>query len=350
MTPSNEDPNRLLVEQAADLAGRAGLKGPFALEPLPGGRNNRVYRLEAGGRPFLLKSYFRHRNDQRDRLGTEFGFIRFVWNRGQRAVPRPMAWDREANLGLYEFIEGRLLNPGQVTGEHVRQALDFCLAIDEMKNDPEALDLPEASESCFSLDEHLACVDRRLERLQDMEAGDPVSREAASFIAHELEVTWRRVREEVLKGGRVLLPGTDRRLTPEERCLSASDFGFHNALIQADGRPRFIDFEYAGWDDPAKMVCDFFSQPAVPVPLAFFSWFEEALAARFLEGEALKKRIRLVFPVHRIKWCCLMLNDFLPVGEERRRFAGRADQAERRKRQLDKVRIYLDETRRINRS
>ena len=25
----------------------------------------------------------------------------------------------------------------------------------------------------------------------------------------------------------------------------------------------FIDFEYAGWDDPSKLICDFFCQPAV---------------------------------------------------------------------------------------
>ena len=41
-------------------------------------------------------------------------------------------------------------------------------------------------------------------------------------------------------------------LPKETRCLSPSDFGFHNALLEATGKLRFVDFEYAGWDDPAK--------------------------------------------------------------------------------------------------
>ena len=58
---------------------------------------------------------------------------------------------------------------------------------------------------------------------------------------------------------------SERPLDQQDRCLSPSDFGFHNALAQGE-TVRFIDFEYAGWDDPAKTVCDFFHHPGVPVP------------------------------------------------------------------------------------
>ena len=33
------------------------------------------------------------------------------------------------------------------------------------------------------------------------------------------------------------------------------------------------------------------------------------------------RRISLLRPVYRIKWCCIMLNDFLPAGSRRRSFA-----------------------------
>ena len=41
-----------------------------------------------------------------------------------------------------------------------------------------------------------------------------------------------------------------------QRALSPSDFGLHNAMRGEDGRLRFIDFEYFGWDDPVKLVSD----------------------------------------------------------------------------------------------
>ena len=60
----------------------------------------------------------------------------------------------------------------------------------------------------------------------------------------------------------------ETELAPQHRCLSPSDFGFHNALLR--GRPGvpgardwvFLDFEYFGWDDPAKTVPIFCSTRA----------------------------------------------------------------------------------------
>ena len=42
--------------------------------------------------------------------------------------------------------------------------------------------------------------------------------------------------------------------------MSPSDFGFHN-VIKKDDFLYFIDFEYAGLDDPVKLICDFYCQP-----------------------------------------------------------------------------------------
>src|SRR5581483_2047702 len=105
------------------------------------------------------------------------------------------------------------------------------------------------------------------------------------------------------------------------RCISPSDFGFHNALLKPDGKLCFIDFEYAGWDDPAKTVCDFFCQPSVPVDRKHLGRFVEGIIPGFQDPERLEQRIRALLPVYGIKWCCILLNEFLPVGKARRRFA-----------------------------
>ena len=124
--------------------------------------------------------------------------------------------------------------------------------------------------------------------------------------------------------------------------VSPSDFGFHNALKTPDGRTRFFDFEYAGWDDPARMLCDFFCQPAVPAPLDYLVRFAASVSADSEEPDAMLARIRLLFPVYRIKWCCILLNDFLRVGDRRRRFALSDDAQERKASQLAKARLALE--------
>src|SRR5207248_5946577 len=91
------------------LAAAAGLGPVRAVAPMAGGKNNRVYRVEAAAGVALLKSYFRHPDDPRDRLGTEFAFSRFAWGAGVRCIPQPLAADPAAGLGLFEFVHGKSL-------------------------------------------------------------------------------------------------------------------------------------------------------------------------------------------------------------------------------------------------
>ena len=134
----------------------------------------------------------------------------------------------------------------------------------------------------------------------------------------------------------------DTPLPPEDRCLSPSDFGFHNALEESSGRLRFFDFEYAGWDDPAKTVCDFFCQPALPVPREHLPDFLDAVTEAVEDADSVRRRVRLLMPVYYLKWVTIMLNVFLPVGLRRRGFAQPEMDVERHKvEQLDKVRWAL---------
>ena len=130
-------------------------------------------------------------------------------------------------------------------------------------------------------------------------------------------------------------------LAESKRTLSPSDFGFHNALVTADSKLKFFDFEYAGWDDPAKLVCDFFCQPAVPAPPAAFDRFARAVAAGFADPEFHRRRAELLLPVYRVKWCCILLNEFLPVGGSRRAYSAAADPDARKAAQLAKARAAL---------
>jgi thiamine kinase-like enzyme len=295
--------------------------GELTLAPIPGGANNRVFRVLVPGASFLLKAYFRHESDQRDRLGAEFGFSRFAWDHGLRCLPEPVARDEENNLGLYEFIEGRKLGAGEVNAQAINQSLDFYIELNQYRDDPEAGSLPKASESCFSILDHLQLVKRRIERLRKIHPKSDVDREAMRFVADELSPMWNQMEAMALKESEQqgLRPGNE--IKRDERCISPSDFGFHNALLTSDGRLKFIDFEYAGWDDPAKLACDFFCQPEVPVPLEYFEKFSKQVASLTPSLETHIQRMRILLPVYQVKWVCIMLNEFLSSGQARRSFA-----------------------------
>jgi hypothetical protein len=325
----------LAVPQAEDVAAmlaEAGLPSEFQLIGIPGGANNRVYRVDCGSCSALLKAYFCHPGDPRDRLGAEFAFCRFAWDRGLRCLPRPLARNRERNLGLYEFIEGRILAPDEVGMPEVQQAVDFYQELNRHKSDPAAGELPRGSEACFTLGEHLACVERRLDRLLQLDDRTPVGREASLLVRRELAPAWEEVRDRAWSQAADWGLAADEPIPRRDECLSPSDFGFHNAILAADGRLRFIDFEYAGWDDPAKTICDFFCQPAIPVPGAYAGHYARAVASDLSDPQWHLRRVALLLPVYRVKWCCIMLNDFLPVDSRRRFFAQDASTDEGRKR------------------
>ena len=340
-------------QAVANLIAAVFFRGDFSLHPLTGGANNRVFRVEMNDSCALLKAYFQHPDDPRDRLGAEFSFSSFAWENGLRCLPQPLGCDRQNRLGLYEFIQGRQLLLREVKEDAVRQALNFYRGLNRHKQLPAAKALPDGSEACFTIAEHLQCVERRLQRLRGVFASltdafglrddsSGINRQAAHFILNELSEAWNGVAYFVRKRTRELELALDTEIARQDKCLSPSDFGFHNAILSNDGQLRFIDFEYAGWDDTAKTVCDFFCQPAVPVSFDYYDMFVQEVISDLSEPEMHCQRIALLLPVYQLKWCCILLNDFLPVGGQRRRFAGSTvDQEERKAKQLQKARQAL---------
>jgi len=91
-------------------------------------------------------------------------------------------------------------------------------------------------------------------------------------------------------------------LDPINRCVSPSDFGFHNAIRTPQGT-KFFDFEFAGWDDPVKAVADFDLQPRVPLSLR-----TRALSKALPQwSNGLAERYDVLFPILKLKWACIIL-------------------------------------------
>lgn len=319
-----------MIEGALMETGRfSGL----TLEPFGTTGNNRVFKLKTDYAVFLVKHYFQHPGDQRDRFAAEHAFYEFVWRSGTDQIPRPFAWLPESRIGVFEFLEGS--KPVSVLAEMTRQAAHFFLHLNRLRADPASNRIPYASEACFSLRSHLGLVDARVNRLSGISVESAVDEAAAEFVLGQLETAWKLIKKriETIAG-----PGSlDVVIEPKLRCLSPSDFGFHNSIVKPDGRVQFFDFEYAGWDDPAKTVCDFFCQPSIPVP----EGLREEFLCLILQEDLfprLGERVKLLLPLYQIKWCCILLNEFLPVSALRRRFSNPLENSlDRKSSQLNKA-------------
>lgn len=298
-----------------------GLPRDSSLQRLFGGANNKVFRVITDKGSFLLKAYFKHPNDSRDRLRSEFSFCKFAWERGIRSLPQPVACDYQSQLALYEFIEGKHLRTEEITSVFLQCALNFYQQLNNYKRDKDAEKLALASEACFSIESHLLCVETRLEKLKNIEGKSKINLEALDFINRDLLAAWEKVRDAIINKTEICGVALNEEISTEDKCLSPSDFGFHNVILTDSGDLRFIDFEYAGWDDPAKMVCDFFCQPKIAVSFDYLNMFVTKMIPGLLQPEKAMWRIAALFPLYQLKWCCILLNDFLPIDSQRRRFA-----------------------------
>jgi hypothetical protein len=322
------------------LLGQAKLARPFVGERLTGGLNNQVFRVDCGdGSAVVLKAYFHDAEDQRNRLAAEYDFLSAAAILDVDCVAKPLARDDVYHLGLYSFIDGTPAS-GDMDAAAVRQASDFILSLNARGRRGILPALKAASEACFSGADHLATVEVRLERLAAGFGDSPVERDAARFIADHVTPAWQRVRSAVIAGLGQLKFDPAYTLAEDERMLSPSDFGFHNAIKRHDGSYAFVDFEYAGWDDPAKLVGDAFNQVKVPLPPKLYATFRDAIAAWSGKPEVEQRRYDLIWPVYAVKWIVIMLNEFAATASRRRAFAApSADIAERRAQQLAAARM-----------
>ena len=296
---------------------RHGVPLPFRIEPIRAGRNSQVSRLINGDGKWILKKYFQPVGTQRDRLGTEFNFLVFLNGEGVVGIPRPLGMDRDVHCALYSFLPGYRLDV--IAENHIGQAASFITAINQFRELPDALVLSLAADACLSWQDHLALTETRISRLRVMQPESAVELDAYAFITKQLLPLWSSVKARLLQE----IPPTELRqpLPLAERILSPSDFGFHNTL-EREGRLSFVDFEYAGWDDPTKLICDFLCQPELPVTEKQGRQFMDELLSNWSYADSVMQRVDKLLPVHRLKWCCILLNEFRAEDRERRLHAG----------------------------
>lgn len=334
------DSIRLAIAGLLDEIGQNGKS--FRLEPLSTSGNNRVFSANCDGQILTVKLYFHDLDDTRNRLTTEYSFLGHAWQVGLRCVPKPLAKDPANYLALYEFVDGKKIEPEHVNEQLVYQAASFLADLNSLHSRSSGTGLRAASEACFSVTDHFAMVDARLARLHAMPLESDIDQAAHKFVA-TLTNFWQSTKARLLKACAAIKLNPDASLVQSERCLSPSDFGFHNALIRPDGNLCFIDFEYAGWDDPAKAIGDFFSHPGIAVPHHQFESFLSKVLKPFDGAQLMAERVRLLEPVSHVKWCCIILNEFLPAAARRRNFANPSnDLLARKLNQLNKAKQLFE--------
>jgi phosphotransferase family enzyme len=323
-------------DDAAAAAARLLLgRPPEAIERVRGlGRNSGVWHVRADGASYALKQYPQHQTGERDRAAIEYGALRFMTGHGVAAVPRPVAYDSRLGVTLIEWIEGeRVADPAAAD---IAAAAELIAAIHALRGKRDARALPQAAEACLSGTEIVLQIERRLARLGQLQPEEPA---LAEFLAGTLRPLLCDIAAWAAAGYSRAGLSFDRPIEIAATTLCPADFGFHNVLRRQSGELVFVDFDYFGWDDPAKLVADFLLHPGMSLGDALKRQFAAAAAAIYRDDASFRPRLRLLHPLFALRWCTIVLNEFLPERWAYRVNAGNgADWSAVKRAQLDRAR------------
>lgn len=309
-------------ESFEGLLQKKGYSGNFNFRKLKLGGNNCVYQIKTGDAKLLGKVYYRSPDDQRDRLRHEISFTSYLSTQDlHKSFANEIANDTRYGMACFEWVEGKPCENGEEIPEaHWKQCLNFLSAIQKGRNSDLARELPTASEAAFSISQHWSLLQNRHDYWYEQLVNDRVTLpdDLKDFILRDMETLYQELANKVL-----VHKDFNRVLSFEERILSPSDFGLHNAVVDPKGNLQFIDFEYSGWDDPAKTIADFFCQPKFPPPMHVYDEMKNCICDMIPESKVkyFLERHKVVNQIITLKWCYILLNGIHPMNSKGKAFA-----------------------------
>lgn len=278
------------------------------VKTLSGGRNSRTYLLtEVGGKAWVVKMYRTLPSDSADRRTAEYHFLEHAQAVGLNNVARVVATDSIANASAFTFLPGAPLGHGATMNQaDIEQMGAFIRNLNGVPASDSGL--APAAEACFSIGDHLALIDHRVSQLMRPESVESTTPAARDFVLHVLRPTWDEVHAAAIAASAANGVDVAAALDSRDLCVSPSDFGPHNTLRGPDGRLFFVDFEYSGIDDPAKLVCDTLVHPELAVSRELRREIKRCLCQATAMNAFGHARTQILWAPYLIKWACIVLN------------------------------------------
>lgn len=275
---------------------------------MSGTGNARLFKLRLKQREVVLKASYGDQDDPRNRTGAEWDFLVLGQQRAW-PTPRPLARGRDSLLMSFHPASAEPVEP--------RHLLAFLTSLQELEYNPHIAMGPAAS-ARRTLRDYEQALQLRLGALLpelEKEKNEQLQKLLACFLNLQ-----NPIRQAFLDSWATRL---DEELPPTLLFPSPSDFGPHNALMQAAvspavgspaaGSPIFCDFEYAGWDDPAKLMADFYWHLAFDWPVQKRNAvIQPFLRSQTMRDENMQRRYHAVLPLVGLEWVLIALNVFLP--------------------------------------
>ena len=282
----------------------------ISINKISQGRNSAVFKLGLDNDTFLKFKIYPV-DDNHDRINSEFYSTKILSDFGFDSIPKPLKYDKELGIAAYQWLEGDIINEHNL--DDITKCSNFINDLFKIKSEKSFSKIGLASAACIS---GKSIEDQLIQRLGFFKNIN--NNDLHTFLSDEFVPLMTYFLENA-KNNWNFDYNFDENLPLEKLTLSPSDFGFHNIIKKRDKSLCFIDFEYFGFDDPVKLISDFYYHPGMNLNLDSKNhWLNET---KKIFDEDVFLRSNLCRPLYGLIWCLIILNDFRPDILQRRMLA-----------------------------
>lgn len=287
------------------------------IKTLKGFGDNRVYKLYMeDGRHFVLKHYMEQDEGESARMLNEIRHLKALQDVGFDNVPRTF-W-HDDRWAIYSFAEGEPLE--DISSEDVDQFITWLLKLDQKGPELRGQDIQNAPGARVRLGQYVEDLNKKWNQVLSSCQKPDGPKDVMLFMLTDME----QMRQDNINHFYLWCKrkGWDKDdiLPEEDRIFSPGDFGFHNALKTSDGELNFVDFEESGWDDPAKLMADFFFNIEQDLSMKDKLRVLEAFVKNRGDDEKFLERFWAVADMVAVEWILNVLSIVIPEEMERARY------------------------------
>ena len=278
----------------------------FKMEALKRDGNNKIIRFEClNGKKIILKKYSQV-DDSFSTLEKEFAALKLMAN-DKLPVPTAYFKDSVSGVALYENIESSIKLP---TEENIISDFSgFLTSLHSLSAHTSYDEFPPARGGKDRLLDYRTHVIKRINQIEAGCKADPRFSSIQIFLEEVFKPLHTIVLARYEQNLNKFSFDESREFSSSQKILSPSDFGMHNAIFSEANHFTFIDFEYFGWDDPAKLVADFLHH-AGQDSISHSERFE--IVKRFFQATSpdaeFFKRLSTVLDLLGLEWILIILN------------------------------------------
>lgn len=294
------------LEQALSVLSEQGIH-ITRWQAIKGGINSQIFKLtNTQEQTFALKLYKTAMpGDQRNRRQAEQDFLTHINStEASKQTPRLIYSNPKQNWNLLSWLDGERLKI--LEKDQLAQITSF-IAKSNPKSSKSKSNLQPASEACLSHQSISQNLRNRLNQLIAVKPQTDLEVKVSHWIQQTLEPAINQQLTDFEQAGQS--PAWQAHAI--ELIASPSDVGIHNTLA-LNGKLYFLDFEYSGLDDLAKLACDWVLQPnqALDPELERFFLEDLELKTQWISPDWVK-RYQELKPILTLKWVLIMLNKHL---------------------------------------